>query len=150
MCSIFPSVKHAIFNIKFYFCVMWKKKYYSFFFILYFVSAKIADVLGKKIKTGIQQHKHTFPLNTVHSFPLSSALAALMLPSGNAHTNKLGSPLLLTVIAIPFTPQLLSLRESNMKWSNSVIKTENRIRICDWIFHHKSKTSKSVGICYYF
>lgn len=37
----------------------------------------------------------------------------------------------LKVIEIPFTPPLLSLWESNMKWFNSVIKTGNEIRACD-------------------
>lgn len=37
----------------------------------------------------------------------------------------------LKVIEIPFTPPLLSLWESNMKWFNSAIKTGNEIRVCD-------------------
>lgn len=79
---------------------------------------------------------HTFILETVHSFALSGHHTAVMPWRYSSHTHThiqthTWFPLPLTVIAIPFTPQLLSLWESNMKWLNSVIKTGNEIRVCD-------------------
>lgn len=84
---------------------------------------------------GLLENKRRIPLTCMESRSFFNIKRRCSNVAGSAAVTHIQShtwlALHLRVIEIPFTPLLLSLWESNMKWFKSVIKTGNEIRVCD-------------------